>query len=319
MINSDHTWYLALGAIVNILITGGTGLIGRALIQRLRTDNIIVLTRNQKNATKLLPNHIKLVSSLSEVDFNDVDTVINLAGESIVGRRWSAHQKSVICQSRWHITQHLIEKIQSATTAPKCFISGSAIGFYGRQSTAPITENQQDVYDEFSHHVCNEWERIALTAQSDKTRVCVLRTGIVLANNGGALQKMLPAFKLGLGGPIANGQQFMSWIHINDMIEIILTAINQPSLIGVINATAPTPVTNQEFSETLSAVLSRPCLFRVPALALKILMGESSDLLLYGQNVIPDKLLKNNFKFQYPSLQEALKQLLLKPNSNHNN
>ncbi len=310
---------MALGAIVNILITGGTGLIGRALIQGLNTDNIIVLTRNKKNAANILPAHIKLISSLAEVNFNELDIVINLAGESIVGRRWSEQQKSLICQSRWHITQQLVEKIQTATKAPKCFISGSAIGFYGRQGAKAITESQKDVYDEFSHHVCQKWESIALSAQSDKTRVCVLRTGIVLANNGGALQKMLPAFKLGLGGPIANGQQFMSWIHIDDMVAIIMATINQPSLTGIINATAPTPVSNQVFSETLSTVLSRPCFFRVPALVLKVIMGESSDLLLYGQHVIPDKLLKNNFKFQYPSLQIALKQLLLKCDNNTNN
>ena len=130
---------------------------------------------------------------------------------------------------------------------------------------------------------------------------------------------MLPAFKLGLGGPIANGQQFMSWIHIDDMVAIIMATINQPSLTGIINATAPTPVSNQVFSETLSTVLSRPCFFRVPALVLKVIMGESSDLLLYGQHVIPDKLLKNNSKFQYPSLQIALKQLLLKCDNNTNN
>lgn len=139
----------------------------------------------------------------------------------------------------------------------------------------------------------------------------------MLANNGGALQKMLPAFKFGLGGPIGDGKQFMSWIHIDDMIAVILAAIYQPSLTGIINATAPMPVSNQEFSKTLSKVLSRPCIFRVPAFMLRILMGESADLVLYGQNVLPQKLLKNNFKFQYPALQVALKQLLLKAANNN--
>jgi uncharacterized protein (TIGR01777 family) len=301
---------------VNILITGGTGLIGQALIQHLHADRIIVLTRNLASAAKRLPQNIELVTTLADVNFDELDVVVNLAGEAIVDKRWSSAQKDIICQSRWQVTQSLVEKMQSATKPPHCFISGSAIGFYGRQNASAIDENHQNVYNEFSHHICKKWEDIALSAQSDKTRVCILRTGIVLANNGGALQKMLPAFKFGLGGPIGDGKQFMSWIHIDDMIAVILAAIYQPSLTGIINATAPMPVSNQEFSKTLSKVLSRPCIFRVPAFMLRILMGESADLVLYGQNVLPQKLLKNNFKFQYPALQVALKQLLLKAANN---
>jgi len=302
---------------VNILITGGTGLIGQALIQHLHADRIIVLTRNLASAAKRLPQNIELVTTLADVNFDELDVVVNLAGEAIVDKRWSSAQKDIICQSRWQVTQSLVEKMQSATKPPHCFISGSAIGFYGRQNASAIDENHQNVYNEFSHHICKKWEDIALSAQSDKTRVCILRTGIVLANNGGALQKMLPAFKFGLGGPIGDGKQFMSWIHIDDMIAVILAAIYQPSLTGIINATAPMPVSNQEFSKTLSKVLSRPCIFRVPAFMLRILMGESADLVLYGQNVLPQKLLKNNFKFQYPALQVALKQLLLKAANNN--
>lgn len=301
---------------MNILITGGTGLIGQALIQHLHADRIIVLTRNLASAAKRLPQNIELVTTLADVNFDELDVVVNLAGEAIVDKRWSSAQKDIICQSRWQVTQSLVEKMQSATKPPHCFISGSAIGFYGRQNASAIDENHQNVYNEFSHHICKKWEDIALSAQSDKTRVCILRTGIVLANNGGALQKMLPAFKFGLGGPIGDGKQFMSWIHIDDMIAVILAAIYQPSLTGIINATAPMPVSNQEFSKTLSKVLSRPCIFRVPAFMLRILMGESADLVLYGQNVLPQKLLKNNFKFQYPALQVALKQLLLKAANN---
>lgn len=302
---------------MNILITGGTGLIGQALIQHLHADRIIVLTRNLASAAKRLPQNIELVTTLADVNFDELDVVVNLAGEAIVDKRWSSAQKDIICQSRWQVTQSLVEKMQSATKPPHCFISGSAIGFYGRQNASAIDENHQNVYNEFSHHICKKWEDIALSAQSDKTRVCILRTGIVLANNGGALQKMLPAFKFGLGGPIGDGKQFMSWIHIDDMIAVILAAIYQPSLTGIINATAPMPVSNQEFSKTLSKVLSRPCIFRVPAFMLRILMGESADLVLYGQNVLPQKLLKNNFKFQYPALQVALKQLLLKAANNN--
>ncbi len=297
---------------MNILITGGSGLIGQALIQALNADRIIVLTRQPEKAAKILSKDIALVTSLEQVDFNTLDIVVNLAGEAIVDKRWSAVQKDRICQSRWLITQALVEKIQSATTPPHCFISGSAIGFYGRQKANAVDEEFRDIDPEFSHQLCQKWESIALQASSNKTRVCLLRTGIVLANNGGALKKMLPAFKFGLGGPIATGQQYMSWIHIDDMVAVILAAIYQPSLSGAINATAPMPVSNQGFSETLSLVLNRPCIFRIPAVLLRLMMGESADLVLFGQHVIPKKLLNNHFKFQYPSLQVALKQLLIK-------
>jgi uncharacterized protein (TIGR01777 family) len=297
---------------MNILITGGSGLIGQALIQHLNADRIIVLTRNPEKTAKLLPDNVELIASIDEVNFNELDVVVNLAGEAIVDKRWTNVQKDIICQSRWQITQSLVEKIQTALKPPHSFISGSAIGFYGRQDALEIDESYQGIHDEFSHHICQKWEEIALQAESDDTRVCLIRTGIVLANNGGALQKMLPPFKLGLGGPIASGQQFMSWIHIDDMVAVLLATIYQTSLSGAINATAPSPVCNQEFSETLSAVLGRPCMFRVPGFVLRILMGESANLILYGQNVLPAKLLNNHFKFQYPSLQIALKQLLAK-------
>ena len=190
---------------------------------------------------------------------------------------------------------------------------GSAIGFYGRQGPSAIDEAHQDIHDEFSHQVCQKWEAIAQQANSDKTRVCLIRTGIVLASNGGALSKMLPAFRFGLGGPIANGQQFMSWIHIDDMVAVLLAAIEQPALSGVINATAPTPVSNQEFSETLGTVLSRPCMFRDPCLCLAYITGRVGRFNLIRTKCIrPRKLLDNHFKFQYPSLQKALTQLLLK-------
>ncbi|ASP47501.1 TIGR01777 family oxidoreductase [Cognaticolwellia beringensis] len=295
---------------MNILITGGSGLIGQALIQHLNADRIIVLTRSPEKTTKLLPENIELITTIDDVDFNDLDVVVNLAGEAIVDKRWSNAQKAIICQSRWQITRSLVEKIQAATKPPHSFISGSAIGFYGRQGAVEIDESYQDVHDEFSHHICQKWEQIALQAESEQTRVCLIRTGIVLANNGGALEKMLLPFKLGLGGPIASGEQFMSWIHIDDMVAVLLAAIYQTAFSGPINATAPVPVCNQQFSETLSAVLGRPCIFRVPGFILRILMGESADLILYGQNVIPKKLLSNNFKFQYPTLEIALKQLL---------
>jgi uncharacterized protein (TIGR01777 family) len=297
---------------VNIFITGGTGLIGRALLNSLRDEKSTVLTRDIANAKAHAIHNERYVTQLDEVDFNGIDVVINLAGEPIADKRWSEAQKQRICESRWKNTDNLVTAMLAADTPPQCFISGSAIGFYGRQNEIAITESFQRPYNEFTHEVCQTWENKALKAQSPKTRVCLLRTGIVLAKTGGALAKMLPAFKLGVGGPISNGQQYMSWIHIDDMVQIILSCIHNQALTGVLNATAPNPVTNNEFSSSLSRALSRPCFLRVPKFILTVLLGELADLLLYGQNVMPEKLQQHNFTFKYPVLASALDDLLVK-------
>ncbi|WP_448247472.1 TIGR01777 family oxidoreductase [Thalassotalea agariperforans] len=296
---------------MNIFITGATGLIGRHLIQTFvltPSIQLFALTRNQQKAQAILPKQVTVFSSLNACDFNNIDVVINLAGEPIADKRWTTKQKHKICQSRWQLTQQLADKINSAETPPQCFISGSAIGFYGRQTETKITESFELSYQEFTHDVCQTWENIALSTQA-VTRVCILRTGIVLDKHQGALTKMLLPFKLGLGGPIGNGEQYMSWIHKQDMVNIITTLIHNQALSGIINATAPSPVTNQEFSKTLATILNRPCVCRVPKTVLQLLLGEMADLVLYGQNVVPEKLLNSGFKFQYPTLTSALENI----------
>ncbi len=301
---------------MRILITGGTGLIGRALIPELiKADHhIVLLTRNKVSAKRCFaaptPRFEDIVDNLDDVDFNNLDAVINLAGEPIVNKRWSDKQKKILCDSRWQLTTQLSNKILAAETPPGSFISGSAIGIYGRQGERHVDENFKDFYPEFSSKLCKEWEDIALRADSDKTRVCLLRTGIVLAEQGGALAKMLPAFRLGLGGPISNGQQAMSWVHIQDMVNLIVFLLNKPELRGPFNATSPNSVSNAVFSKTLAKQLNRPCIFKVPAFVLKLLMGEMSDLLIYGQHVYPKRLLEAGFQFQYERLDSALKDLL---------
>lgn len=299
---------------MNIFITGATGLIGRHLIEELVLNpaiQLFALTRNKQKAETILAKPVTLFSSLNDCDFNNIDVVINLAGEPIAQKRWTAKQKQKICQSRWQLTQHLADKINNAKTPPHSFISGSAIGFYGRQKETKITESFELSHQEFTHDVCQTWENIALSTQSS-TRVCLLRTGIVLDKQQGALTKMLVPFKLGLGGPIGNGEQYMSWIHIQDMVNIIIALINNQALSGIINATAPLPVTNQEFSKTLADTLNRPCFCRVPKTVLKLILGELADLVLYGQNVVPDKLLKSGFSFRYPTLTSALENIFKK-------
>lgn len=292
----------------NLLLTGGTGLIGRHLIKKLHhTHNITVITRDPYRAKRLLGDDVSAVMTLEElIQVDDYNIIVNLAGEPIADKRWSNQQKQNICDSRWDITTRLVDLINLAQTKPEVFISGSAIGYYGRQGDTPVNEDFNDFHQEFSREVCAKWEEIALRAQ---TRVCILRTGIVLDEEGGALSKMLMPFRMGLGGPIADGKQFMSWIHIEDMIKAISFLIDNEDCLGPYNITSPNPNTNAFFSLKLAKRLDRPCFFRVPAFVLKTLMGESSDLVLFGQKVLPERLLASGFNFSYPTLEEALNSL----------
>ena len=296
---------------MKILITGATGLIGTQLCAQLvKTHSLTVLTRDSDKAKQKLGGQIDFINALCDIDFNTLDCVINLAGEPIVNKRWSDKQKEIIRNSRIELTQEITAAIKSSSTPPHTFISGSAIGYYGRQGTQQIDEEFTQVHKEFSHTLCNDWENAARNAETDSTRVCLIRTGIVLSTNGGALQKMLPPFKLGLGGPVASGEQGMSWIHINDMVSLIEFVMNNQHLTGAINATAPTPQSNRAFSKTLAKVLHRPAIFPMPAWVLNLAMGEMADLLIFGQYVIPSKLLDAGFEFQYPDLHPALESLL---------
>jgi hypothetical protein len=302
---------------MRILITGGTGLIGQALIQELLQleHHVVLFTRNKSTVKHRFPRPTprlgSIIDNLDDLDFNNIDAVINLAGEPIVNKRWTPKQKQVLCESRWQLTTRLVDKIIAANTPPHTLISGSAIGVYGRQGERHVDESFDDFHCEFSSTLCKEWEAIALKAQTDKTRVCLLRTGIVLAKKEGALAKMLPAFGLGLGGPIGSGQQVMSWVHIQDMVNIVLFLLKKTELSGPFNATAPNPVSNKVFSKTLANELRRPCIFKVPAFVLKLVLGEMSDLLIYGQYVYPKRLLDAGFQFRKAHLDQALKDLLV--------
>lgn len=297
---------------MNVLITGGTGLIGQALIEKLLCQNgsITVLTRNVTKAEQLFHRQVNLIDNLSKEAIENCDVVINLAGEAIADKRWSTSQKQKICQSRWQLTHQLTQLINQADSPPSLFISGSAIGIYGRQSEQPFDEKFTDFHEEFTHTVCHQWEEEALGASSNKTRVALLRTGIVLAKNGGAIGKMLLPFKLGLGGMIGNGKQVMSWIHIDDMVGAILHIKDNIEIEGPVNLTAPNAVSNQVFSRALSKQLNRPCLLTTPKWVLKVILGEMSELLVNGQNVVPTKLVSSGFTFKHPNIEQAFSDLL---------
>ncbi len=300
---------------MKILVTGGTGFIGRELLKLLMTHNITVLTRNTANA-KLRLNHIhngslNFIDSLDDYhDLNNFDAVINLAGEPIADKRWTRKQKSRICHSRWDITEQLVSLIHASTEPPSVFISGSAVGYYGDQQSHPFDESLHVHHESFSHLVCDKWEQIAHRAQSDRTRVCILRTGVVLSPEGGALKKMLPPYKLGLGGPIGPGDQYMPWIHMKDMVQAIVFLLNTEHAQGPFNLSAPHPATNAEFSSSLAKALKRPHFLFTPQWAIKLLMGESSELLFDSMRAKPKKLTELGFQFQFSHVKPALTHLL---------
>ena len=295
---------------MKILITGGTGLIGKRFIETYTHHQYTVLTRSMENAKSKLPESVVFIDSLNGLEnLNAFDAVINLAGEPIVDKRWTEKQKRVICDSRWDITQQLVELFYESTKPPSVFLSGSAIGVYGDHGDFVITERDISTQHNFASSVCAQWESIAKKA-APYTRLVQLRTGIVLDPKGGALAKMLPPFKMCLGGRIGDGRQYMSWIHIEDMLSAMEFLLNNTESNGVFNMVAPTPVTNQQFTDELASALHRFAILPVPNIMLKLLLGESSALLLGSQRVVPEGLLNGSFVYKFPDLKSAFTDLL---------
>lgn len=296
------------------LITGGSGFIGQHLIPKLVADNyqITVLTRSTEKTAKLFSDSVECISDLQHLQNDQAfDVVINLAGQGIADARWSEANMQAIRSSRLDITAGLIDLFKRLNTKPEVFISGSAIGYYGVGKNTDITETSGTRDNSFSSELCVEWEDTANQALALDIRTCLLRTGIVLGKNGGALKRMLPPFKFGLGGPIGDGKQWMSWIHIEDLCEMILLMINERELKGPYNGTAPTPVTNRDFTKSLAQALHRPAFFPMPAPVVKLLFGQmGEELLLAGHQVKPQRMLDAGFTFEYPSLPNALESIV---------
>lgn len=293
---------------MKILITGGTGFIGRTLAQNLSAQghDVSVLSRNPASATDICGVNVHALSIRQLKPDDGWQAIINLAGAPIFDARWTAARKQLIRDSRITLTRQLVDYMATMPNKPDVFISGSAVGYYGNQGDQVLTE-QSKVRQDFSAQLCQDWEQAALQAEQLGIRVCLIRTGLVIAEGGGLLQRMLLPFKLGLGGNIGDGRQWMSWIHRQDWIGIAETLLNNPNLQGAYNATAPNPVTNYEFTQTLAQCLHRPALLPIPAGLLKLLLGEMSELLLGSQRVLPKRLLEAGYTFKYPELTEALK------------
>lgn len=290
---------------MNVLLTGATGFIGQRLGQELvtRGHQVIALTRHPQSAQFSYPCQAvrwEAEKGQLETSLESIEAVVNLAGEPIAGSRWNKTVKEKLWNSRVHGTRNLLERLTSPTHT---LVSASAIGFYGDRGEESLTETSSKGQG-FLSDLCESWE---LEAKKFSGRTVILRFGMVLDGDGGALKKMIPAFRYGLGGPLGNGHQWMSWIHREDLVKLIADAIEDKSFSGTYNAVALDPARNKEFSRTLAAEFSHKIIMPgVPRLALKLAFGELAEVLLSSQKVYPERLLNQGFKFQYPDLKSAL-------------
>ena len=294
------------------LITGGTGFIGKHLCNKLiaEENEVIVLSRSKDKVFKIFKDKVKAINNLDELPNSEkIDVTINLAGEGIANKRWSEEQKKTLMDSRVGTTKELISLFSRLDNKPKIFISASAIGYYGSHSDEILTETSKP-NKEFTHELCKKWEQEALNAEDLKIRTCITRLGVVLGKGEGTLKKMEPPFKLGLGGKIGSGEQYFSWVHINDVISAFEHLINNKKLSGIFNLSSPNAITNSNFTKALGTALNRLTIFPMPSFAVKTMFGEMGEtLLLNGQRVFPKKLLDSGFKFNFEKIDEALKNI----------
>ena len=305
---------------MRVIITGGTGLIGRPLSAALVADghNVTVLTRNP-DKVKDMPAGVKLAAwdGQSAQGWGELadgaDAIVNLAGENLSGGRWTKEMKQKIRQSRTLAGKAVMEAIAAAAAKPKVLVQSSAVGYYGTATgDKPVTEADPEGND-FLAKVCFDWEHSTAAASRLGVRRPVLRTGVVLANEGGAFPKLLLPFKLFAGGPLGSGKQWLPWIHIEDEVRAIQFALINEQADGPINLSAPSPVTNGEIAKKLGEILGRPSFVPAPGFALQTVLGEMSVLVLEGQRTVPAKLQALGFQFKYPTIDPALRQLLAKP------
>lgn len=292
---------------MNIMITGGTGFIGSALTKFFIQKGYL---------TTILSRHcpalssVRIIKSIEQINVDEkIDIIINLAGAPI-NKKWTNSYKEVLIDSRLEITKNLILLIKSLKTKPNLLISASAIGYYGNQSNNYIDENSLYIND-FTHKLCNLWELEAKKAEKLGVRTCITRLGVVLGKNGGALEEMLPIFRLGLGAKIGSGKQFFSWVHIDDIIGAFNFLIKDKTQKGIYNLTSPNPVTNYRFTKELGKMINRPTVLTIPKFVIKMIFGEMGDkLLLNGSAVYPKKLLDSGYEFQFKTIEASLENIL---------
>lgn len=297
---------------MHILLTGGTGLIGRALCQFwLRQGHqLTVWSRGPERVAALCGDGVRGIARLEELADTPLDAVINLAGAPIADRPWTHKRKALLWDSRVALTERLLAWLESRAQRPRVLISGSAVGWYGDGGERELHESDAPVVEDFAAQLCGAWEETAQRAETLGMRVVLLRTGLVLAPAGGFLKRLLLPFRLGLGGPIGNGRQWMPWIHLQDEIGLIDFLLQRDDARGPYNACAPQPARNRDFTRALGRALHRPALLPVPGPLLKLGLGELSGLLLGGQKALPQRALADGYVFRFTDLDSALADLL---------
>lgn len=300
---------------MKVAITGATGFVGSRLVERLQAEGHqpLILTRNRSAALRTFPkleivDYTPTESGSWQKAIAGCEAVVHLAGEPIAENRWTPQHKQEILNSRQLGTQKIVEAIAQANPKPKVLVNASAIGYYGTSETASFDETSSPGSD-FLAEVCQAWESEAQKVKDYGVRLVILRLGIVLGN-GGALAKMIPPFKMFAGGPLGSGQQWFSWIHRDDLVNLIIQALTRTDIEGVLNATAPNPVRMSEFCQALGDVLNRPSWLPVPSFALEALLGEGAMVVLEGQQVLPKRATSSGFNYQYPTVKSALSEIL---------
>lgn len=293
---------------MHILLTGGTGLIGRQLCRHwlAQGHRLTVWSRRPDAVARLCGAGVRGIGQLEALGAEPVDALVNLAGAPIADRPWTHKRKALLWSSRVGVTETLLAWLQSRAQRPQVLISGSAVGWYGDGGERELTEDSPPVSEDFASQLCIAWEETAQRAEALGVRVVLVRTGLVLSQEGGFLSRLLVPFKLALGGPIGNGRQWMPWIHINDQVALIDFLLHQQDASGPYNACAPKPVRNREFAKALGASLHRPAVVPMPAFALRVGLGELSLLLLGGQRATPARLLAAGFTFEFNDVRAAL-------------
>lgn len=299
-----------------MLVTGATGFIGRALVAQLQSKghSVVAWVRSDTHAISVLGAGVDIVSMAAGQEalvaaLSGCDAVINLAGEPILGRRWTAKRRAQLRGSRVDLTEQLVAAVETANPKPRVLVSASAVGVYGDRGDELLTESSPP-RDDFLSRLCQDWERAAQAASASGVRVVVVRTGVVLGRTGGALAQMTLPFKLGAGGPIGLGRQFFPWIHLDDIVALYVTAMEHDRYRGALNGVAPEVVRNRQFARALGAALHRPAFLPTPRFALRALFGEAATVLFASQRVEPQAASRLGFTWKFPSLDTALRDLI---------
>ncbi len=303
-----------ISAARTVLVTGATGFIGRALVPRLlaRHDRVVALVRNPGKAAALLGPNVTLVTNLDTLPRDTrVDAIINLAGESIAGGLWTVRRRAVLLASRLGVTEALLALVTRLEQRPRTWLNASAIGYYGAQSSDTALDESSPPGRGFQAELCRRWEAAAAAAAEHGVAVTLLRLGVVLGSDGGALPSLARPVRLHAGVPLGSGAQWFSWIHRDDLLELIAFVLERGDMVGALNATAPNPVRHIELMRSIAAVLGRRLLpLAVPAVVLRTALGELAELFVDGQRVVPKRALELGFRFRYETLDAALRALL---------